>query len=217
MAGLLKSAAEEKDPRDKDFEATEGETAGEDAAEPPAMEQGEEQVAAEDQGGDMSPQSVRAKMNLPDNLKDAYDRVVLAGMKMMFSEETHQMAMKTLQGQGPIDERLAQGVAALMGTLITESNNTMPPAVVIPAGIELIAAAGDFLKQGGSEEAVTDDDIAGAMADYVQIIFQQAGAETPEQMQQMLQGQLSGGGQAPAPQQEQPPAAPKGLLASEGA
>jgi hypothetical protein len=158
--------------------------------------------------GELTPASVRASMQLPDNLKDVYDRVVLAGMKTMFSKETNQMAMKVLQGQGPIDERLGRGIAALMGLLIKQSNNTMPPQVVIPAGIELVVAAGDYLKKGGQEK-VTDDDIAGAMAEFAQIVLDQVGAGSPEKMQQMLQAQQgapAGAEPAPAAGAEQPPA-----------
>jgi hypothetical protein len=163
MAGLLKS------------QAPDAETPVEDKPEP------------QDQQGEVTPQAVRAKMTLPPQLRQAYDKVVLAGMKVMFDPSTHQQAMGMLQGEGPIDTRLAKAVAVLMGTLIKQSNNTMPPAVIIPAGIELIAAAGDFLKKGG-QEPVTDDDIAGAMAEYVTIIMEQAGAKNPQDMQQMVKG-----------------------------
>ena len=198
MAGLLKSqmgAAPEEDlEQEEPGEPPEGAPADatEDVAEGETEGQGEAQ-------GDLSPQSVRAQLQLPDNLKDAYDRVVLAGMKVMFSPETHQKAMTFLSEEnGPADQRIGQGVAALMGILIQQSNNTMPPQIVIPAGIELVAAAGDFLKQSG--EAVTDDDIAGAMAEFTQVVLQQAGADSPEKMRQMLQ--QAGGGTpegAPAP------------------
>jgi hypothetical protein len=193
MAGLLKSAmagAPEGEKVEEQGEPLEG--APEGAAEGEAGEQ-----------GDLSPAGVRAKMNLPDNLKGAYDRVVLAGMKVMFSPETHQQAMSFLSEEnGPADQRIGQGVAALMGLLIKQSNNTMPPQVVIPAGIELVAAAGDFLKQSGDQ--VTDDDIAGAMAEYTQIVLQQAGGDSPEKLRQMLQ-QAGGGVPEGAPSASAPP------------
>lgn len=226
MAGLLKSAMQ---GAPEEQEAPGGEVPeGEDKTEPgeppentPADEkedvaEGEEPSGAAE--GDLSPQSVRAKLQLPDNLKDAYDRVVLAGMKVMFSKETHQQAMSFLSEEnGAADERIGQGVAALMGLLMKQANGTMPPQIIIPAGIELVAAAGDYLKKAG--ENVTDDDIAGAMSDYVQIVLQQAGADSPEKMRQMLQqaqgGTPEGAPQPPAggPAPEQAPAgAPGGMI-----
>lgn len=214
MAGLLKDAAEDEQENLETAEQENLETAEGGEATP------EEVSELPAEGSEITPQAVRGKLNLPANLKDAYERVVLAGMKVMFSDETNEMAMNALRGDGPIDERLARGVAALMGLLIKQSNGTLPPPIVIPAGIELIAAAGDYLKKSG-DEPITDDEIAGAMADYVQIIFEQAGAKSPQEMQRMLQGAMAqGGGGAPAqpaaPEAEAPPA-PKGLLAQEGA
>jgi len=213
MAGLIKQATQE-DPN--------AEMPAEENAEMPAEENAEpavEQTPAEEGGEsqDLTPQAVRGKMNLPPELKDAYERVVLAGMKVMFDPSTHEMSMKAIQGPGPIDTRLARGVAALIGTLVKESNGTMPPPIIIPAGIELIAAAGDYLKKSGVEK-VTDDDVAGAMADYVQIIFEQAGAQSPDQMRQMLQGTLGASTAAQPPAGPQAPAAPQGgAPMSEGA
>ena len=137
-------------------------------------------------------------MQLPGNLKDAYDRVVLAGMKVMFSKETNGMAMQALQGTGPIEERLGTGIAGLMGLLAKQSNGTMPPQIVIPAGIELLAAMADYLKKSG-QEPINDQQIGEAMAVFVQHVLRQAGADTPEKLKEMLQ--QGGGGMPPgAPQ-----------------
>ena len=215
MPGLIKSQAlpDEENPIEDKAEAGVEEPQDQQAADPESPPED-----AAEGGEEITPQAMRAKMTLPPQLKDAYERVVLAGMKIMFDPKTHQMAMKTLQGDGPIDERLGKGIAALMGTLIKQSNGTMPPPVVIPAGIELVAAAGDFLKKSG--EQITDDDIAGAMADFVQIVLQQGGAKKPEDMRAMLASAVNGA-KAPAPQapDQQAPAAgpPQGLIAQQGA
>lgn len=225
MAGLLKSAMqgaqEDEAPGGETPEAEDEMEPGEPPEDTPAdarEDAAEGEVEGGGAEGDLSPRSVRAKLQIPDNLKDAYDRVVLAGMKVMFSKETSQQAMSFLSEEnGAADERIGQGVAALMGLLMKQANGTMPPQIIIPAGVELVAAAGDYLKKAG--ENVTDDDIAGAMSDYVQIVLQQAGADSPEKMRQMLQqaqgGTPDGAPQPPAggPAPEQAPAgAPGGMI-----
>jgi hypothetical protein len=219
MPGLIKSQALPDEENPVEDKAEGGVEEPQDQQVPEQESPPEDAAEGSEEPGEITPQAMRAKMTLPPQLKDAYERVVLAGMKIMFDPSTHQMAMKTLAGDGPIDERLAKGIAALMGTLIKESNGTMPPPVVIPAGIELIAAAGDFLKKSG--EQITDDDIAGAMADFVQIIFQQGGAKKPEDMRAMLASAVAGGkapqGPSPAAGPQAPAEPPQGLIAQQGA
>lgn len=195
-----------------------GRDAGAPAGEAPVGEAGEGEGVPK---GEMTPEAVREQnlSSMPDNLKQAYERVVLAGMKTLYSPETHEMSFKTIQGDGPIDERLGRGAAALMGLLVKESNGTMPPQIIIPAGVELLVSAGDYLKQAG--EPVTDDDIGGALAVFVQLVLEQAGADSPEKMQQMLQQAQSGTpegavqpGAAPAGNPAEKPAG-GGMIASE--
>ncbi len=203
MAGLVKSAM----PEDEEMPEREYEAPGEEDSEGEVGQEG---------GQGLTPQAVREQMKLPPDMQEAYDRVVLAGMKIMFSPETSEMAMNVIAGDGPIDERLGEGIATLMGTMVKQSNNTMPPQLVIPAGVELLVAAGDYLKQSGAEP-ITDDDIGGALAVFSAKVLEAAGAKDPETLKQMLQ-QAGGGmpqgapqpGAAPAPGgPPQPPVAPK--------
>jgi hypothetical protein len=212
MAGLINKDVNKSAPPVEDEP---GEGAEHEMQEGPAEEQVEDQAEGETESGEestgkLTPQSVREKLELPPELKEAYERVVLAGMKVMFDPQTHEMALKAIQGEGPVEQRLAQGIAGLMGTLIDQSNQTMPPQVVIPAGIELLVAAGDYLRESGADP-ITDEQIGEAMAQFVQIVLEQAGAD-PTELQAMLQGGM-GEGAAPAGEMpaEQAPA-PKGLV-----
>ncbi len=153
-------------------------------------------MPGQDPGEELTPQAVRAQLTLPPELKDAYDRVVLSGMKIMFDPKTHEMAMSILKGEGDIAQRLGNGIVTLMGTMVGQSNNTMPPQIIIPAGLELAAAAGDYLKRGGVEP-ITNEQIGGAMQVYVDTILDKFGASDPAKLQSMLGGQ---GPAEPAPQ-----------------
>ena len=170
--------------------------APEEAAAAAEMPEREDDEAGEGQE-DLTPAMVREKLDLPPDLKEAYERVVLAGMKVMFDESTHEMSLKAMQGDGPIEERLATAIAGLMGALVEQSNKTMPPQIIIPAGIELLVAAGDFIKQSGAEP-IENAQIGEAIALFIQLVLEQSGAVDPAKMQEMFQGGLGeAGAEAP--------------------
>ena len=111
-------------------------------------------------------------MKLPPKLQPAYERVVMAGKKVMYSPKMHDQMVELLKGPGSIGDKLGKGVVLLMGILISQSNHTMPPAVIIPAATELVAEAADFLRQSGMK--VSDQDVAAGMAAMVSEIMQRA-------------------------------------------
>jgi len=110
----------------------------------------------------LGPAQVDAQIKVSPELKEPYQRVLLAGMKVLFDPQTHELALKQLEGPGPIAERLGKGIAGLMLTLFKESNRTMPPQLLIPAGTALLVRAADFLEQGGAEQ-VGNAEVAQAM------------------------------------------------------
>lgn len=139
---------------------------------------------ARPEGDELTPENISKNIKMPPELQEAYDKVVIAGMKMMFSKETHRVMLKELQREGPVSDRLGKGIAGLMLILFKESNATMPPSVIIPAGIELLMQAVDFLRKTGLEK-VTNEDIGNGMEQMISIIAQKFGA-SPESLQQAL-------------------------------
>lgn len=115
------------------------------------MQQEQADPAAEQKEGNIS-QQAKAQIKVPPELKSAYERIVLAGMKVMFDKNTHEMAMQALQGDGPIEQRLAKGISDLMTILWKQSNGSMPPQLIVPAAIELMLEAADFINESGSEQ-----------------------------------------------------------------
>lgn len=140
----------------------------------------------------VTPDSVRAKLNIPADMQDGYQRIVLAAKKVMYSEQMKPQMQELLKGPGTMGEKIGKGVVALMAILYSQSNNTLPPQLIIPAATELVAEAADFLSKAGMK--VSDDDVAEGMATMVEEILSRAGVE-PDQIPQLLSQQ---GGQAPA-------------------
>ena len=141
--------------------------------------------------GKTSPAAIRAGLHLDAKQGSQLDRIVLAGKKVMFSKQSHQMMLKELEGPGTIAQKLGQGVAGLMALLWQESKQSLPPQLLIPAGMVLVAVAGDFLRQAG--EPVTDQDIGGGIEALVTALLQATGVD-PDRVAEM--GGKSGGADA---------------------
>lgn len=133
--------------------------------------------------------SVRSELKIPQELQDAYSRIVKAGLKLMFDPSTRQQTMEFMDGDGDFAQKLGEGIAAVMALLFKESNQTMPPQLVIPAGIELLVHAAEVAEKGG--EPVGKDVIAEAMGVFVEGAMRQFGVD-PAQMQGMVSNMNSG-------------------------
>jgi len=157
--------------------------------------------AKPDASADIDPQSVREGMKLPPQLKGAYDKVVLAGMKVMFSQQTHQEFLKEIQGDDLLANRVGKTIAGLMMLLFAESNKTMPQQVMIPAGTELVVQAIDFIQKSGLEP-VTNKDVGDAVQVFINLIMKQTQGAQPQQAPTQP-------GQPQTPQPSQQPAAPQ--------
>jgi hypothetical protein len=136
------------------------------------------------EGDELTLENVKKNIKVPPELQEAYERVVIGGMKVMFSKESHQFMLKEMQGQGPVAQRLGQGIAGLMLMLFKESNETIPPEVIIPAGIELLMQAVDFVRETGMGD-ITNKDIGDAMEIMMRMILEKFGMK-PEQFEQVF-------------------------------
>jgi len=111
--------------------------------------------------GKTSPEAIRAGLHLQPKEAAQLDKIVLAGKRVMFDQRSHKMFLEQLDGPGTIAQKLGQGVAGLMGLLWQESRQSLPPQLLIPGGMVLVAVAADFLRKGGMK--VSDKDVAGGI------------------------------------------------------
>lgn len=150
--------------------------------------------------------------NVPPDLQDGYDRIIAAGMKFMFSQETHGEVISFLEGQDPLEEKLSSGIFYLMMNMIQQASGAFPEELIIPAGIDLILQAAEFAEQTGMGE-VTPDVIANAIQKYVFLVAEKAGVPQDKVLggidKLSAMAQQGGGQQAPqepAPQESAPQA-----------
>lgn len=162
-------------------------------AEGPGMDESAGHEGAE---GEVTADSVRANMKLPAGMEAAYDKIIKAGLKMMFDPSMQEETLSFIEEANGDPAKMAEGVTAIVVTMFQHSNNTMPPNLIIPAGIELLVHAADVAKAGGQE--LPKEAVAQAMSEVVKQILTKFGA-TPEQMQKMLSGMDSGQSAPTAP------------------
>lgn len=126
---------------------------------------------------------------VPPADKQSYDKIVLAGMKVLFSKETHAQMMKGVPEAPDKLQFAVEGIIGLLGILYKESRNTMPIGPMIFAGQSLLMEALDFMEQTGMIE-VTPDTLSQATQSYIETLLPKLGLPA-DKMQAML-GQAQG-------------------------
>jgi len=135
--------------------------------------------------------SDKISADIPSNYQEAFAKVIQAGMKVMFSEETHGLMLKELEQEGDLSERIGNAVAGLMLLLFMQSNKTMPQEVIIPAGIYLLGQGAHFLEEVTGEE-VTPDITANAMQIMIDVLLEKFGSD-PKRVMQVAEKAAAGG------------------------
>src|SRR5512139_436096 len=98
---------------------------------------------------DFTKQSAEYEKHLNDKVapedRESLARIVLAGQKVMFSEQTHKYMVEMLDKPGDMSGKLAYGIVELMGLLVEQSKGKIPPQLIIPAGSLLLLKACEFI------------------------------------------------------------------------
>lgn len=85
----------------------------------------------------------------PPDVKDAVDRVVAAGQKVMYSPDMRQELMAEIQRKTPTSQKMAEAVTGLLLTLDKQTKGGIPMAAIFPAGLELMSEAAETLQAAG--------------------------------------------------------------------
>lgn len=128
-------------------------------------------------------QAVESKVD--PALRNSYDRIVLAGEKFMFSDQTRKMLMNQLKSTQNPAEAAGEGIAKLFVILMRESKGTLNMKVAIFAMTTLLCVALDFMEEAGYVK-VTTEVLARATEEMGSAILQIQGA-TPDKIAGMVQ------------------------------
>lgn len=158
--------------------------------------------------GHVSPDEIASSMKMSPEMQNAFERVAVAGMHLMFDKKTNPMMLQGLDSM-PVAELIGTGAVGIAGILVQQSNGTIPGEVLIPVGIYLISQAADFYNQTGLLE-VTNEDLGNAVQIYIFEIIKKVGGDPDKMMnkiadfdsQKLQQAEAQVQTQAPAPVQQ---------------
>lgn len=126
---------------------------------------------------------VTDKIEIPQQFQDAYERVCMAGMKVLFEDDQmHQQIVQRLEADDgkPIDQKLSNGIVNMMGMLFKKSGGKMPGQVIIPAAVYLLMQMIEFVQKSGHE--LPNDIIANATQQVVFGIMEATGVGKKDQV-----------------------------------
>ena len=176
----------------------------------------------------MNPALQKYEAGIEENIKpedkEAYDRIVTAGMKVIASDEFSQQMLDTLSVKGEeLPDKIADGVARLISLLHVSAKGKMPVGPTIAAAYTLMVKAMDFAERAIGTE-ITNDIIADTAIKTISVVAPLLGI-SKEKLQAAMQGQqpeaqpAMQGQASPIPEQPaaQPPqpaqsAQPAGLM-----
>ena len=116
--------------------------------------------------------------------QDAYNRIVIAGMKVMFSEQLAGELMQGLKASQQPVITAAEGVIGILGILYKESRKTMPLAPMVMAGMNLLLQALDAIDQTGIMK-IDNNAIGIGTQHYIESLLPKLGI-TPDKLQAIL-------------------------------
>jgi len=139
---------------------------------------------------------IRDQMNEKQNKE--LDRVLSAGMKLIFGKETHEQLFSNIRPEDeiPIEDELGAAATNIMLVMFQKSGNSIPGEVIIPAGTILLARATDYINEAGIAQ-VTDEQFGSAVELYSDMIQAKL---NPEYEQKMQAGQQQQQQQSPTAQ-----------------
>lgn len=136
-------------------------------------------------GGDLPPPNpeitsplVKAHMDelanmvkvMTPEMRDAYERVLTAGKKMMYAPETAEAVHGIILDDAvPMKNKLGEGVANLLVMMDNQGNGTIPKDILIPVGVSLLFESADYLFECGID--VTEKDLSDGMEIMVYGVF----------------------------------------------
>lgn len=157
-------------------------------------------------------------IEVPENLKPMYDKIVLSGMRIMFSKESHKLFVDELQKEGPLAEKIAKGITGLMYLVWNQSNKSLPPQLIIPATVALTVRAFDYVQKTGDPEA-SKEVLGQAIQGSLEGVMNGFGSkldDLQQTLEQSKQGMQTAASAGQAMQQGQPMPQGGGLMDAAG-
>lgn len=137
----------------------------------------------------------------PPDQVDAVERIVAAGMRLIYSPEMRDQLQEAVASDAPVDQKLADNAVGLLLTLDQKSQGGIPVAALFPAGMALLGEAVQVLQSAGQQ--VTQENFNDAALRMFAVMGKKMGG-TDDQILQAAQGAMGGGAAPGQPEPESP-------------
>lgn len=141
-------------------------------------------------------QGIQAKVD-PAKMND-FQRIVTAGLKIMYDPKTHPLMVRQLSKQGDPADIAGDGAASLVALIYKESKHTMPIKEGVLASQIWLCEGLDFMAQSGKIQ-ITNDLVARATKSLMAHILQLFKIDPRRVNQAALAGQAAQGQSAKPP------------------
>lgn len=132
-------------------------------------------------------QQAAAKVQEGVQNKEAFDKLVKAGGKVIYDQKTFaQLSQGLAESQTPVED-IAKGMVAVLNMMAHRARGTIPHDALLQAGMALLIDALDFAEQAGLVK-VGKEELATATTEFIEALLPSVGM-TPGKLSDML-GQL---------------------------
>ena len=137
---------------------------------------------------------------IPPEQVDAVNRIVAAGMKLMYSAGMRDELKAAVNSPEPTAKVLAENVTGLMLMMDQKSGKSgLPPEAIMPAAVELLGDSGDMMVKAG--RPVSQEDFKTAMQMLLVMVSKKMGMDDAQVMDMANKAlppeQQAGGGLPP--------------------
>lgn len=139
---------------------------------------------------------------IPKGQEDNTQRIIAAGMKMMYSPEMRDELQQAVEGEDPAAQKMAENVTGLMLMLDQQAQGGMPEGAMFPAAIGLLGEAADVLVSAG--QTVTQDDFNEAARMLFVMMSKKMGA-SEEDIMDAAKKNAGGMGEEDGPEEQMAP------------
>lgn len=110
--------------------------------------------------------------------KDAnvLSRIVTSGLRILFSQQTHGQVMAQVDNADNPLKGASEGIVLLMGIMMKESRNTMPPEEAMLASVVLLCKLLGFMEQRGTVQ-LTSESIGETVKSMFNFMLEKAGID----------------------------------------
>ena len=136
-----------------------------------------------------SENGIRAKV--PSNLKSAFDRVIEAGLTVMYSPEISSRRHAFIEQSKDQAKDAGEGAERLIKNLYAQSNKTMPEDVIVPCAMIFAFEYLDLVEKTGKAQ-ITPDLVGKATMITSQSVLQGMYGITKDHLEQIMRQHQAG-------------------------